>query len=354
MASISFQKYEIATSGATITFNVDAMFDALLLTPETDPLTLSANLVVNFTTSTSVSEGRTVSVIWSKGIDLDGNTFTINGVSVTQIMADNDGQIDFVYKNSAWTSTYVVSMQTAQAISGASIKDGTINLTKLEALTSARIIVGNASNVPTAVAVTGDVTISNAGVTSIASDKITDAMVKSNAAIARTKLASGTAAHVVINSGSGEFSSEAQLSPSRGGTGLNNSSATGFQKWNGGTSSVGAVLETMIVPVSFESGEVGTIFIDFPYACTILSYQFVCTKALAGTDAGTIQFADNAGTNMTGGLATIPASTAFGTRVGATITAGGDVALNDDIRITTAKTTAGGRGFVSITLTRLS
>ena len=40
------------------------------------------------------------------------------------------------------------------------------------------------------------------------------------AAIARTKVANGTADHVVINNGSGTLSSEAQLSVSRGGTGL--------------------------------------------------------------------------------------------------------------------------------------
>jgi hypothetical protein len=47
-----------------------------------------------------------------------------------------------------------------------------IAFSKLAALTSAQIIVGNGSNVPAAVAVTGDVTISNAGVTSIAAGAV--------------------------------------------------------------------------------------------------------------------------------------------------------------------------------------
>lgn len=49
---------------------------------------------------------------------------------------------------------------------------------------------------------------------------IVNANVSASAAIARSKLAVGTADHVVINSGTGAFSSEAQLAVSRGGTGL--------------------------------------------------------------------------------------------------------------------------------------
>jgi hypothetical protein len=55
---------------------------------------------------------------------------------------------------------------------------------------------------------------------------IANAAIKSGAAIARDKLANGTADHVVINSGAGAFSSEATLAKSRGGTGQDNSSLT--------------------------------------------------------------------------------------------------------------------------------
>lgn len=52
--------------------------------------------------------------------------------------------------------------------------------------------------------------------------EVSDDNVASDADIARSKLASGTANHVVINDGSGVMSSEATLSPSRGGTGVAN------------------------------------------------------------------------------------------------------------------------------------
>lgn len=52
--------------------------------------------------------------------------------------------------------------------------------------------------------------------------RIQDADIKAGAAIARSKMANGTADHVVINSGAGAFSSEAQLAGTRGGTGASN------------------------------------------------------------------------------------------------------------------------------------
>jgi hypothetical protein len=62
-----------------------------------------------------------------------------------------------------------------------------IAFSKLAALDSANILVGNGSNVATKVAVTGDVTISNAGVTAIGSSKVVTAMVN-NGAITAAKL----------------------------------------------------------------------------------------------------------------------------------------------------------------------
>lgn len=89
-------------------------------------------------------------------------------------------------------------------------------------LTSAHIFVGNASNVATDVAVSGVIAISNTGVTSFAAGGITNAAINAAAAITRSKLASGSNNHVVINDGSGVMSSEAALNASRGGTGVSN------------------------------------------------------------------------------------------------------------------------------------
>ena len=66
--------------------------------------------------------------------------------------------------------------------------------------------------------------------------------VAAGAAIARSKLASGSINHVLINDGTGVMSSEAQLATSRGGTNLNTSASTGVPSVSAGTWSVNATL----------------------------------------------------------------------------------------------------------------
>lgn len=54
---------------------------------------------------------------------------------------------------------------------------------------------------------------------------ISDTNISASAAISRSKIGTGIADHVVINNGSGAFSSELALSPVRGGTGVSNNAA---------------------------------------------------------------------------------------------------------------------------------
>ncbi len=73
------------------------------------------------------------------------------------------------------------------------------------ALASGNIFVGNGSNIATSVSMTGDITITNAGVTAIASGVIVDADVNNSAAIALTKLAATTVSRAIVSNGSGFF-----------------------------------------------------------------------------------------------------------------------------------------------------
>ena len=76
-----------------------------------------------------------------------------------------------------------------------------IDFSKLASLTSANILLGNASNVATSTAVTGDVTISNAGVTAIASGVIVNADVNASAAIAGTKISPDFGSQNIVTTG---------------------------------------------------------------------------------------------------------------------------------------------------------
>lgn len=69
-------------------------------------------------------------------------------------------------------------------------------------LTSAHLYVGNASNVATDVAIIGDVTIDNAGVTAISAGVIGDGDINSGAAISFSKLAALTSGNILVGNGS--------------------------------------------------------------------------------------------------------------------------------------------------------
>jgi len=68
-------------------------------------------------------------------------------------------------------------------------------------LADGKIWVGNVSNAPVAVTLTGDVTITNAGVTIVGAGKITNTMLAGS--IALTKLAATTASRILVSDGSG-------------------------------------------------------------------------------------------------------------------------------------------------------
>lgn len=98
------------------------------------------------------------------------------------------------------SNTGVTSIQ-AGVITNAMINASAgIAFSKLAALPSTQILVGSAGNVATAVTVTGDVVISNTGVTAISAGVIVNADINSGAAIAFSKLASLTSGQILVGS----------------------------------------------------------------------------------------------------------------------------------------------------------
>ena len=76
--------------------------------------------------------------------------------------------------------------------------------TKLAAVAPGYVMVGNASSQAVAVAVSGDVTMSNAGAVAIASGAIVNADVNASAAIAHTKLAAVAPGYVMVGNASSQ------------------------------------------------------------------------------------------------------------------------------------------------------
>lgn len=78
-----------------------------------------------------------------------------------------------------------------------------ISFSKLASLTAGHLLVGNASNVATSTAISGDVTINSSGVTAIASGVIVDGDISATAEIAVSKLADGAARQLLQTDAAG-------------------------------------------------------------------------------------------------------------------------------------------------------
>ena len=107
---------------------------------------------------------------------------------------------------------------------------------------------------------------------------------------------------------------------------------------------IGAQL-TLMVPFSFETGEAGTIDLPtLPYRAKILTARAVVQKAVAATDSGTIAIKKG---STAYGTITYSASAGIGTAGSATVT-DNTFEVTDQIRMVTAKATAGGKGLLML------
>jgi hypothetical protein len=120
----------------------------------------------------------------------DGDIFVGNGINVATGVTPS-GDITL-------TNTGVFGIAAGAIVNADVNAAAAIAFSKLAALPSAQLLVGSAGNVATAVAVTGDVTISNAGVTSIAAGAIVNADVNAAAAIDFSKLAALTSGNILV------------------------------------------------------------------------------------------------------------------------------------------------------------
>jgi hypothetical protein len=122
---------------------------------------------------------------------------TADGFETTLAVVDPtaDRTITFPDITGTVITTADTGTVTSTMIANGTIVDADINssaaiaFSKLASLASANILIGNASGVPTSTTVSGDVTITNAGVTAITSNVIVNADINSAAAIAYSKLA---------------------------------------------------------------------------------------------------------------------------------------------------------------------
>lgn len=300
--------------------------------------------------------GQMYSVVMSTAsVTLNGNAINIFGISVDSarlsqiLLTVNFQYIDLVNGVPIIKVWYDDDINNAQTISGTAIFNNSLPLSTISGMTSGQIIVADGSDVAQAVTMSGDVTIDASGVTTIGAGKVHNTMLAGS--IARTKLASGTADRVLTNNGAGAYTEVAQLTPKLGGTGIDNSGASGFLTFNAGTASVNPVTDTNHVNVSFESGFVGDFKVKMGFAGTVTSAYAFLTKTIGAVDA-VITIKNNAGTTM--GSITFTASDAKGTAQTVAISSNNTFSAGDVLTFTTSGGSTTGEALVSYSFTRNS
>jgi hypothetical protein len=120
----------------------------------TGPGSVAATISANAVTDAKFRQSAALSIV--------GNA-TNATANVADITAGTDG---FVLRRNGTALEFALLTNSNISASAA------IDFSKLAALTSGYILVGNGSNVAAAVTVSGDITISNAGVTAIGANKV--------------------------------------------------------------------------------------------------------------------------------------------------------------------------------------
>lgn len=349
MAIENGQSYEITSGGGTITIDVTQPIPDFIGLYSTTPFSLLGNWSLEFSATPPVGTKITVG-IQLQSVTLNLHTIEIFGNPLSQIELRVGGgcyELHYLGGVLIWVNAPVP--QQNESIGGGTIKDNSLLLSTITGMTSGQMIVADGSNVAQAVTMSGDATIDASGALAIGAGKVTNTMLAGS--IARTKLASGTADRVLTNNGAGAYAELAQLTPKLGGTGIDNSGASGFLTFNAGTASVNPVTDTNHVNVSFESGFVGDFKVKMGFAGTVTSAYAFLTKTIGAVDA-VITIKNNAGTTM--GSITFTASDAKGTAQTVAISSNNTFSAGDVLTFTTSGGSTTGEALVSYSFTRNS
>jgi trimeric autotransporter adhesin len=153
-------------------------------------------------------------------------------------------------------------------------------------LLDGRIFVGNASNIATGVAMSGDATISNTGVLAIASGVIVNADINAAAAIAFSKLAALSSANILVGS-AGNVATSVAMS---GDVAISNAGVTTIQ-------------DSAVTLLKLDSGISPSHVIKFGGQRTSVggnaTEAFTVTGAVAATDLAFVQIVNNGTGNVT-------------------------------------------------------
>jgi hypothetical protein len=191
--------------------------------------------------------------------------------------------------STAWTSLSYTpwSQVSAYPLVNADIASAAaIAYSKLATLTSGNIVLGSSANVATSTAVTGDVTISNTGVTAIASGVIVNADINASAAIAGSKIVAATTSvvgAVQLSDSTSTTSSVLAATPTAVKAAFD--LATAALPLAGGTLTGDVILDNQVDARFREATANGTNYVGFQAPATIAADVLWTLPATDGTAA---------------------------------------------------------------------
>lgn len=326
----------IGSLGGTFTVDHDHLADTYWLFPTGGSTITLANDVTINTTNQANPLSSFYFLIKPGDFDLNGHTLTILGKSISQTQIDAGFLMFCNFSDSALTPgftdisqiTFFYSDGSTQIINGSEIVNESITLAKIEDLARGSIIRGYTSDRPTAydakgnakiligdgtdinsVSVTGDITITNAGVTAIGANKVlTTNILDDN--VTNAKLANMNATTVKANiTGSSANPTDVSIDTffnTYGWSILGNSGTTAGTNFIGTTDNVELVFKIN----NIESGRIGNNGFN-----TSFGYQTLLNNVTANDSSA---FGVNALKNITSG----DENTALGGYAGSNITTG--------------------------------
>lgn len=297
-----------------------------------------------FQASGTPVEGLTYVYLYQAVATYSGGKVTFHGTDMSADQAKKNHIVKAVYTSGAWNVDFIPDLA----------EDRVIEIDKLAGLTAAYIILGDASGNPVATAVSGDISINSSGVVSITPASIVNADVNGSAEIELSKLEDLTSAQMIVGSAA-DVPTAVAIS---GDITISNSGVVSIANGVIEAANLHADLkpQTITVYLDFsDASKVGDYKIRMP-KCEV-THIYATPVGSFTTDDATITPKDNAGSTMQNGATSAALTIAAGSTIGSGAD-NSDVDTNNSftkgqfMTLTTAKTTKDGQALVSIEITR--
>ena len=202
----TIKKFDVTTDAFPYTLNLASRTDVYKIS---GTKTLEANVAITYT-GTPVA-GQTVLIDWAPTITPGNYKVTVFNTDIPAAYVRKKIKI-FCEYNGSWEVYFLVDVSTWTGTQGSVVVVGATGIEPLDAKTSGRVLIGDGTDLKS-VALSGDITVTSAGVTAIGTDKVLAAMINDGeitnahlnaaAAIALTKLAALTASKIPVLNASG-------------------------------------------------------------------------------------------------------------------------------------------------------